>query len=177
MRYYMLCFFRFLFASRTVYGTMGRFVKHFFENFVDAENKRGYNRLEHKQERGDYLNTRIKMIRESLNLTQEAFGKRIGSARNTIANYETGNRTPSNAVFTSICKEFNVNEKWLRYGEGEMFLPKSMEEELIAFTADLLIGEKDDFKKRLLSALAKLSEDQWDLLENIIDVISQQKME
>ena len=121
------------------------------------------------------MNTRIKKIREALNLTQDAFGKRIGSARNTIANYETGNRTPSNAVFTSICKEFNVNETWLRTGEGEMFLQKSMEEELIEFTRDLLVGEKDNFKNRLISALAKLSEEQWDLLESVIDVISEQK--
>ena len=121
------------------------------------------------------MNTRIKMIRESLNLTQDAFGKRIGSARNTIANYETGNRTPSNAVFTSICKEFNVNENWLRTGEGEMFVPMSMEEELIEFTRDLLVDEKDGFKKRLISALAKLTDEQWDLLEVLIDDISRKK--
>ncbi|MBR5584182.1 MAG: helix-turn-helix transcriptional regulator, partial [Lachnospiraceae bacterium] len=59
------------------------------------------------------MNKRIKLIRESKDLTQDEFGKRIGSARNTIANYETGNRTPSNAVIVSICKEFNVNENWL----------------------------------------------------------------
>ena len=64
------------------------------------------------------MNERIKELRNKLNLTQEEFGKKIGSARNTIANYETGNRNPSNAIITSICREFNVNEVWLRTGEG-----------------------------------------------------------
>lgn len=68
------------------------------------------------------MNVRIKKIRESLGMTQEEFGKRIGSARNTIANYETGNRNPSNAVITSICREFGINEEWLRTGEGEMYI-------------------------------------------------------
>ena len=64
------------------------------------------------------MNERLKELRNKLNLTQEEFGKKIGSARNTIANYETGNRNPSNAIITSICREFNVNEVWLRTGEG-----------------------------------------------------------
>lgn len=71
------------------------------------------------------MHKRIKQIREHFKLTQEEFGKRIGSARNTIANYENGNRNPSNSVVLSICREFRVNEVWLRTGEGEMFLPLS----------------------------------------------------
>ena len=64
------------------------------------------------------MNERLKALRNKLNLTQEEFGKKIGSARNTIANYEMGNRTPSNAIITSICREFGVNEVWLRTGDG-----------------------------------------------------------
>lgn len=78
------------------------------------------------------MNKRIKEVREYSELTQEEFGKRIGSARNTIANYETGNRTPSNAVITSICREFNVNEEWLRTGKGEMFLSVNKDERFAA---------------------------------------------
>lgn len=70
------------------------------------------------------MNVRIKMIRKSQNLTQEAFGERIGIARNTIDNYEKGNRCPSNITITLMCKEFGVDENWLRYGIGEMFLSK-----------------------------------------------------
>lgn len=64
------------------------------------------------------MNSRIREIRKFYHLTQTDFGKRIGVAGNTITNYESGNREPSNAVITLICKEFNVNEVWLRTGEG-----------------------------------------------------------
>ena len=64
---------------------------------------------------------RIKKVRKSLDLTQEAFATRIGSVQNTITGYESGRRNPSAPVISLICKEFNVNEEWLRNGTGEMF--------------------------------------------------------
>lgn len=124
------------------------------------------------------MQNRIKYLRkEVLKKTQDDFSSEIGLSRNFIAQIETGAKVPSDRTIKDICRVFSVNETWLRTGEGEMFIPKSVEQELIEFTADLLIGEKDDFKKRLFSSLAKLSEEQWELLEGIIDVISQQKRE
>ena len=118
------------------------------------------------------MNTRIKMIRETLNLTQDAFGKRIGSARNTIANYETGNRTPSNAVFTSICKEFNVNEDWLRTGEGEMFIELSRKDKIMAWATEALSGESEDYRNRFVDALDALSVDDWEVLANMAETMA-----
>lgn len=74
------------------------------------------------------LNKRIKELRKSLGMTQDDFGKKIGLARNSVANYEIGRRTPTNAVITSICREFNINENWLRTGEGEMKIEDCREE-------------------------------------------------
>lgn len=68
------------------------------------------------------MNSRIKHLRRTLDLTQQEFAERIGSVQNTITGYESGRRNPSNAVITSICREFNVNEDWLRYGTGSMFV-------------------------------------------------------
>ena len=122
------------------------------------------------------MNTRIREVRNAKGLTQTEFGKRIGFSRPMVANLEGEGRTEiKDHVIHLICKEYNVNEEWLRTGEGEMFSEMSMEEELIEFTRDLLIGENESFKKRLISALAKLSEDQWDLLEGIIDDISKKR--
>ena len=67
------------------------------------------------------MRDRIKKLRKVLDLTQSDFAARIGSTQNNIANYETGRRSPSAAAFNNICKEFNVNEEWLRTGNGEMF--------------------------------------------------------
>lgn len=69
------------------------------------------------------MKNRIKKIRNELSLTQQAFAEKIGIKRNTIANYETGRNEPVDSVISLICREFNVNESWLRYGDGEMFNP------------------------------------------------------
>ena len=67
------------------------------------------------------MNERIKKLRKVLDLTQQEFGERLGIKRNTIATYESGRNEPIDAVVSLICKEFNVNEEWLRDGTGEMF--------------------------------------------------------
>lgn len=64
------------------------------------------------------MKDRIKLIRQNARLTQQQFAKQIGVSRNTIATYETSVRTPIDAIVLSICREFNVNENWLRTGEG-----------------------------------------------------------
>ena len=69
------------------------------------------------------MEERIKKIRRMLDLTQQEFASRIGIKRNTIANYEAGRNEPIDSVISLICREFNVKEKWLRTGEGEMFAP------------------------------------------------------
>lgn len=90
------------------------------------------------------MNTRIKKVRNTVGLTQTEFGKKIGSARNTIANYENGNRNPSNSVIISICREFNVNEDWLRTGNGEMFKESPLRNEVGYYVEELLEDYKDN---------------------------------
>lgn len=69
------------------------------------------------------MDTRIKKLRKALDLTQQSFADRLGIKQNTIAKYETGRGTPTRAVVSLICREFNVSEEWLRTGNGEMFAP------------------------------------------------------
>ncbi len=95
------------------------------------------------------MNERIKQLRKFLNLTQQEFADRIKMKRNTIANYETDRNEPSNSVVSLICREFNVSERWLRNGEGEMFNELSVDEEFIKICVDIQVSD-DDFIKRLL---------------------------
>ncbi|RHQ78249.1 helix-turn-helix domain-containing protein [Coprococcus sp. AF51-11b1] len=113
------------------------------------------------------MDKRIKELRKALNLTQNELGSRIGMTPNTITNYETGRRVPSNQVIFSICREFNVNEDWLRTGNGDMFNPISEDEELDLYVGRIS-GGADEFKKNLIKTLCKLSEDEWDVLKKII---------
>lgn len=71
------------------------------------------------------MKERLKKLRKELDLTQKSFGDRIGLKQNTIAQYEMGRTVPSDAILFSICREFNVNEEWLRTGIGDMFVQES----------------------------------------------------
>lgn len=70
------------------------------------------------------MNSRIRKLRKALDLTQADFAKKIGTTANVLTHYETGRRNPSSSVINNICKTFDVSEKWLRTGEGEMLLAK-----------------------------------------------------
>lgn len=70
------------------------------------------------------MKERLKKLRKALDLTQQEFADRIGISRGNIATYETRDGNPGNSVINLICREFNVNETWLRTGEGEMLAPE-----------------------------------------------------
>ena len=76
------------------------------------------------------IKDRIKTLRKALGLTQQEFADKIGIKRGAVANYELGRNEPIDAVLSLICREFHVDEHWLRTGEGEMFVRLSLEEEL-----------------------------------------------
>lgn len=107
---------------------------------------------------------RIISLRESLKVNQEEFAKRIGVSRNFISLVETGKRNLSDRTIADICREFDVNEIWLRTGEGEMFMPKSRTDEISAFVGDILKGEPD-FRQKFISVLARMTADEWQILE------------
>ena len=69
----------------------------------------------------DNIGKRIKQLRKMLDLSQEEFGKKIGKSASAIARYESGSREIDESTLKLIAKEFNVNEEWLKTGEGEMF--------------------------------------------------------
>ena len=113
------------------------------------------------------MNERIKQIRIQNCMTQQEFADRLGIKRGTIANYELGRNEPIDAVITLICREFNINEHWLRTGEGEMMKPVNRDAEIAAFMGDVMRGESDDFRRRLVAVLSKLDASEWALLEKM----------
>lgn len=123
------------------------------------------------------MNERIKKLRKALNLTQQDFAERIGTTQNNIANYESGRRNPSGAAINNICKEFSVNETWLRSGEGEMFLQISRDQEIAEFIGKALSTEEDTFKKRFIAMLSRLDESGWEVLERMALELAGQKKE
>lgn len=88
------------------------------------------------------MKERLKQLRKALDITQQEFADKIGIKRNSYANYETGRNTPIDAIILSICKEWNVNENWLRTGDGEMFV-EIPEEDMFSKAAASLLREDD----------------------------------
>lgn len=123
------------------------------------------------------LNERLKKLRKTLGLTQQEFADKIGSKRNTIAKYETNTNAPSAAVISLICREFDVNEIWLKTGEGEMFVSLTRDEEISRFVGETLSDESDTFKKRFISMLSNLDESDWEVLEKMVTLMQTQKKE
>ena len=116
------------------------------------------------------LGERIKILRLEERLTQEEFGKRIGSARNTIANYEMGKREPGNAVITLICKEFGVNEIWLRTGEGgnENIYTKINDDDRFSINLGLMSTTENEFAQNMLNAIAEASPEKLKCIEEFM---------
>lgn len=121
------------------------------------------------------MTDRIKKLRKALDLTQQEFADRIGMKQNTIATYEMGRATPSDPTINNICKEFNVNETWLRTGEGEMFVQLSRDEEIAAFLGQVMKTDHVDFRRRMVSVLSKLSLEEWKLLEQMAEKLLEEE--
>lgn len=107
------------------------------------------------------MQNQIKELRSHVGLNQTDFGARIGVRQSTIAGWETGQRIPPDSAIVSICREFHVDEHWLRTGDGEMFTATTRDEEIMDFVADTMQDDKDNFRRRFLLALSRLPEERW----------------
>lgn len=110
------------------------------------------------------MKERLKILRSELGYTQEEFAKRLGLARNSIANYEIGRREPTNAIIFSICREFGVNEDWIRNGNEPMYLPAG--DKLERYLAQISKGD-DTFIKDLIEVYMELDDTSKEALRKI----------
>ena len=67
------------------------------------------------------MNERIKELRKALGLSGEKFGESLGVQRMAISLLESGKNNLTDQMIKLICLTYNVNEDWLRTGEGSMF--------------------------------------------------------
>lgn len=103
------------------------------------------------------MKDRIREVREHFGLSMEKFGSRIGIGKASISLLESGKNNPSIQTIALICREFGVNEQWLRTGEGEMF------EQTRASVLDRLSTEYD------------LSREQRSVIEAFLDLDPQER--
>lgn len=123
------------------------------------------------------MNERIKKILEELGLKKIDFASRLHISQPFASELCSGAKSPSDRTISDICREFGVDEQWLRTGEGEMFVQDTQSEQVAAFLADLTKDDSDTFKKRFVEMLAGLSPADWELLERMAEKLTQKKEE
>lgn len=105
------------------------------------------------------MDDRIKLIRKKYKLNQTEFGLKIGKKQSTVAGYERGEEIPEVAIL-SVCKAFpDINETWLRSGEGDMEAIKAQDEG--KRLADLMRGTNEN-KKKLIRIIADMPDELLD---------------
>lgn len=113
------------------------------------------------------MNERLKLVRKKLGLTQQEVADRLHIKRNTFANYELGRNTPIDAVVTLICREFGINEVWLRTGEGgeaNMFT-KVKEDDRYSINLGKLSRSDNATAQRMINAIAESSPEELKIIE------------
>lgn len=118
------------------------------------------------------INERIAKVIEQTGMTKTAFAEKLNLTQAYVSKLSIGGKFPSDRTIIDICREFDVNEAWLRTGQGEMFIQKSRTDEISAFLGDILRGEPD-FRQRFISVLARMTMDEWKILENKVLELSE----
>lgn len=113
------------------------------------------------------IGERIRKLRKTLDLTQQKFGERIGVKGNTVAQYELGRNKPLDSVISLICREFDVNEKWIRTGSGEMFV-KTPEEDSYSKAAASILKKDDILAMEALKLYFQMSPEAKEAVSNYI---------
>lgn len=112
------------------------------------------------------MNNRIKFLRTNLGMNQSDFAQKLSISRSAICKIESGENSPSEQTISLICREFNVNEEWLRNGTGNMFKDVTRSERITQIINALDNG--DEFILDVFTTLSKLSLDEWEFLKRIL---------
>lgn len=99
--------------------------------------------------------------------TKTEFAEKLNISQSFVSRLASGEKEPSDRTIADICREFDVNEDWLRTGQGDPYVQLSRDEELAAFFGSVIKGDDQDFRRRLLSVLSRLSTEEWELLEKM----------
>lgn len=100
------------------------------------------------------MNERLRKLRKALNMNQTNFGARVGLTTSAVSDIERGKvKTITESNIKLIAKEFDVNEEWLRSGDGEMFKDFNEDEELGAYVTNLMVNPNNPFSDLIIEMM------------------------
>lgn len=109
---------------------------------------------------------RIKDVRNSLGLTLEKFGEKLGVTKTAISRLEKGERSLTEQMTKSICREFSVDYMWLATGEGEMFV--ETDDDFFERIDRIMAGENET-RKNMIKMLLYASDDDIEAFDRLVD--------
>lgn len=109
---------------------------------------------------------RIKDVRNSLGLTLEKFGEKLGVTKTAISRLENGERSLTEQMTKSICREFSVDYMWLTTGEGEMFVES--DDDFFERIDRIMAGENES-RKNMIKALLYASDADIEAFDRLVD--------
>ena len=113
-----------------------------------------------ENERVKYLRETILPQRNGRRVSQDTFVEGLGIKKSALSLIESGRNSLSDSVRLLICNKYNVREEWLRDGSGDVFVEKSVEDELTDLAEKVMADTPDSFRRRFVTMLAKLTDDQ-----------------
>ena len=120
------------------------------------------------------MKDRIKAIRKEQNMTQQEFADKLGISRAPIASCEIGRTEPTGSLIALICRTFDVNEVWLRTGEGEMHIPRTRQDELAAYMGQVIGGKCTDMEEAIIATMSRLSLEEWQLIRKFTGALMEE---
>lgn len=118
------------------------------------------------------INERIAYLIKDLGIKRSTFAERLHVSGAFITGLCSGIRNPSDRTISDICRIFGVSLAWLQYGEGEMYVRRSANEELTMLLTDLMSETDESFRKRFISAMLDLPPEFWPEFEKFLKKIT-----
>lgn len=119
------------------------------------------------------MNERIQMIITACSIKKVEFARRLNISQSYVSELCSGKTRPSERTILDICREFNVNETWLRTGEGEIFVPLDKDEEFDALCYEIQMSD-DEFIKDIMRKYWKLDENGKSIIRKMLSGPSEQ---
>ena len=124
------------------------------------------------------LGDRIRQIRKLNNLSMDSFGEKVGISKVSVSRIEAGINNPSTQTIMLICREFGLNEEWLRNGKGEMHCEVSQEEEIAQIVNTLLAEKPKSFRMKLVHYISQMTDEELEYFhEFLIELTSEEEDE
>ena len=120
------------------------------------------------------INERIKALRGTLGMKQVDFANKISKTQAVFSKYESGAIAITDRTIADICREFNVNEQWLRAGEGPMFREQDNLDNMLTADVAKLVRSSDEFTKKLIHNYLSLPQEARDEVKKFILKLAQE---